>query len=70
MRLTLVAVDVGIAGVIFWTLTLGFVTNYCTKGVVRARIGNDARTHALPVTTALTVWAVIVRTASRFFYWY
>lgn len=56
----LVAVDVGIAGEIFWARTLGLMSSHGTDGVVGTRIGDCTRTDTLTVATALAVWAVVV----------
>lgn len=61
-----IAVDVGISGKVFGTLALGLMTDHFADGVVGARIGHSARTHALPVPAALVVRAIVVRQTSRF----
>ncbi len=66
-ELTQVAVDVGIAWIVVRTGTFGLVTDDGAKGVVGARIGDGAGADALAIAAALSVWTIVVRTASRIF---
>lgn len=68
-ELTLVAVDVGIARVVFRTGTLGLVSGYGADGVSGARIGNRARIDTLPISAALAIRTVAVGTTSWRFHW-
>lgn len=65
----MIAVDVGIAGEIFRTSTLGLMSDHSADGVIGARIGHCARANALTITAALIVRAIVVGTASWIFDW-